>query len=354
MTFNEIIQALNSRLQKTFGKPLTPIEVEILEAAWENQTFADVANRLYMAEGYIRNVASRLWRKLSELCGQPISKANFRGAIAHLINTEHLEPSIKATIMIIDDLAANLELLSQLLTEQQYRVRTMISGHMALRSIRNNPPDLILLDIKMPDMDGFTVCTTLKNEAAIAEIPVIFLSAVNEVFDKVKAFEMGAVDYITKPFESIEVLKRVETQLTLLRQNQQLKAEIEQHLQSEMLLYQSRALLANVLNAAPDGIAAAQAVRDLGTGQVVNLQCVLANPQFAQMLGQPQRALMGDRSLKDRFDCLAPDLFAACLNVIDTGEAIETTLELETQVAKLWVTKLADGITLTLRAIQSV
>ncbi|NEO86421.1 MAG: response regulator [Spirulina sp. SIO3F2] len=350
MTIDDIIQVLNSRFEATLGKSLTPTEVEILEAAWDNRAYSDVASRLYISEGYIKNVASRLWQRLSDLCGETISKANFRGIIAAFVDIDRFNPSIKATVMIIDDLAANLDLLSQLLTEQQYRVRTLTSGKMALRSIRNNPPDLILLDIKMPEMDGFAVCETLKQEEPLAEIPIIFLSAVDEVFDKVKAFELGAVDYITKPFQAIEVLKRVETQLTLLRQHQQLKAEIDEHLQSEMLLYQSRSLLANVLNAAPDGIAAAQAVRDLVTGKLVNLQCVLANPRFAEMLGQRQSDLMGDRLLKELLEGLEPGLFAACFDVITTGEALETTVELDIQTATLLVTKLADGIALTLRA----
>lgn len=350
MTIDNIIQVLNRRLEATLGKSLTPTEIEILEAAWDNRAYSDVANRLYISEGYIKNVASRLWQRLSDLCNETISKANFRGIIASFVNLEGFNPSVKGTIMIIDDLAANLDLLSQLLTEQQYRVRTMTNGTMALRSIRNNPPDLILLDIKMPEIDGFTVCETLKKDAAIASIPVIFLSAVDEVFDKVKAFELGAVDYITKPFQAIEVLKRVETQLTLLRQQQQLKAEIEEHLQSEMILYQSRSLLANVLNVSPDGIAAAQAVRDLVTGKLMDLQCVLANPQFAQMLGQRQSELMGDRYLRTLLNTLKPGLLEACLHVITTGDSFETVVQLETQTTTLLVTKLADGITLTLRS----
>ncbi|MGB3507668.1 MAG: EAL domain-containing protein [Microcoleaceae cyanobacterium] len=118
-------------------------------------------------------------------------------------------------ILIVDDTPENLRLLSGMLTKHGYNVRKAINGQMALRAVRTVPPDLILLDIMMPDIDGYEVCQQLKDNSQICEIPIIFLSALNDVFDKVKAFKVGGVDYITKPFHLEEVLARVQNQLAL-------------------------------------------------------------------------------------------------------------------------------------------
>ena len=107
----------------------------------------------------------------------------------------------KGNILVVDDIAENLHLLSDTLTEQGYDVRGVINGSMALRVAHSVLPDLILLDIKMPDMNGYEVCQRLKASESTRPIPVIFLSALNEVIDKVKAFEVGGVDYISKPFQ---------------------------------------------------------------------------------------------------------------------------------------------------------
>ncbi len=141
--------------------------------------------------------------------------------------------TVKGNILIVDDISTNLQLLAQILSEQGYKTRTAPNGQLALRSIDLTPPDLILLDIMMPTMDGYKVCQALKSSAKTKDIPVIFISALNEVFDKVKAFEVGGVDYITKPFHEQEVLARVSNQLLQRRlfleiqqQNQNLESEI--------------------------------------------------------------------------------------------------------------------------------
>ncbi len=118
-------------------------------------------------------------------------------------------------ILIVDDTPANLRLLSQLLTENGYKVRAALSGARALEAARAQVPDLILLDIMMPEMDGYVVCERLKLQPRTRDVPVIFLSALGEADDKVKAFAVGGVDYVTKPFEPREVLARVQTHLTL-------------------------------------------------------------------------------------------------------------------------------------------
>ena len=121
----------------------------------------------------------------------------------------------EGTILIVDDTPENLTLLRSMLTEKGYRVLAAINGEMALKAVRTNLPDLILLDIRMPGMDGYEVCKQLKSEEKTRKIPVIFISALNEVDDKVKALSLGGVDYITKPFQAEEVLARIKTHLAL-------------------------------------------------------------------------------------------------------------------------------------------
>ncbi len=128
-----------------------------------------------------------------------------------------------ATILVVDDTPANVRLLVGLLKDQGYTVRPARSGQHALTVAQTNPVDLLLLDIKMPEMDGYEVCRRLKAQETTHDIPIIFLSALNDTFDKVKAFEVGGVDYITKPFQPEEVLARVETHLSLRRMHRQLQ-----------------------------------------------------------------------------------------------------------------------------------
>jgi two-component system sensor histidine kinase/response regulator len=138
---------------------------------------------------------------------QPISSGAYgpplSAAVAH------------SDIMIVDDNPANLMLLEDMLTRQGHEVRSFPLGRLALAAARRTPPDLILLDINMPELNGYEVCELLKSSAELSDIPVIFLSALNETQDKVKAFESGAVDYISKPFQFEEVHARVETHLKL-------------------------------------------------------------------------------------------------------------------------------------------
>jgi len=135
--------------------------------------------------------------------------------------------------MIVDDNPANLKLLEDMLSQQGHEVRSFPLGRLALAAAMNNPPDLILLDINMPEMDGYTVCQRLKSTERLADIPIVFLSALNDTQDKVKAFRSGAVDYISKPFQFEEVHARVETHLklhdlqrTLKLQNERLEAAV--------------------------------------------------------------------------------------------------------------------------------
>lgn len=126
-------------------------------------------------------------------------------------------------VMIIDDTPENLRILSQMLAGNGYRVFTFPSGKLALNAATKNPPDIILLDIKMPEMDGYEVCRHLKADAKLRDIPVLFLSAMSASMDKVAAFQAGGVDYIAKPFELEEVMARISTHLTIAHQRRWLK-----------------------------------------------------------------------------------------------------------------------------------
>jgi signal transduction histidine kinase len=134
----------------------------------------------------------------------------------------------KGNILLVDDIPANLQVLTQMLTEQGYKIRPTTSGQLALKSIQVTLPDLVLLDIQMPEMNGYEVCEKLKADDKTRDLPVIFISALSEVFDKVKAFSVGGVDYVTKPFQAEEVLARVETHLKIHQLQQQLMTKNEE------------------------------------------------------------------------------------------------------------------------------
>ncbi|WP_016950382.1 diguanylate cyclase domain-containing protein [Anabaena sp. PCC 7108] len=164
----------------------------------------------------------------------------------------------KANLLVVDDHPDNLRTLSAILSQQGYKVRKAISGEVALDTVKIEAPDLILLDIKMPTIDGYSVCSILKQNHETRHIPVIFLSSLDAVADKVKGFEVGGVDYITKPFQAEEVLIRVQHQLTIVRQsqelyqhNQLLSKEIEERKQTEAKL-QLLLKTINLVNQAPN------------------------------------------------------------------------------------------------------
>ncbi|MBN1887666.1 MAG: hybrid sensor histidine kinase/response regulator [Thermoflexales bacterium] len=133
-------------------------------------------------------------------------------------------------ILIVDDTPANLHALSAILRDE-YAVRCVTSGKAVLRAAQADPPALILLDIRMPGMDGYEVCQRLKSESSTRDIPIIFISALDSTEDKVKAFEAGGVDYITKPFQEAEVLARVKTHLTLRQLQVNLERLVRQRTQ---------------------------------------------------------------------------------------------------------------------------
>ncbi len=163
------------------------------------------------------------------------------------MNTLKTEPK-KGDILVVDDRIENVNLLADMLTENGYEVRQVLSGKQALQVVEYDPPELILLDIMMPKMDGYEVCEQIKKNPDLINIPIIFLSAKNNIFDKVKAFQVGGIDYITKPFFLPEVLCRVETHLTIYRHKNILAKEITEKIKVQKQLETANQQLQKLAN----------------------------------------------------------------------------------------------------------
>ena len=180
----------------------------------------------------------------------PRSKQRHLKATSHNPMPENRQDAPKADILVVDDTPENIRLLSKILLNQGYSVRQAINGTTALKAAQTLLPDLILLDINMPDMNGYEVCEHLKSDPHTASTPVMFLSALDETADKVKAFRVGGVDYIPKPFQVEEVLARIENQLTiqqlqtqLHKQNGQLQQALRDLKQAEAQLIQKEKMV---------------------------------------------------------------------------------------------------------------
>lgn len=139
------------------------------------------------------------------------------------MNEDRKPTSMTEEILVVNDTPASLRLMSELLTHHGYHVRPAVSGALALKSVAAKTPDLILLDVSMPGMDGYEVCRRLKADAKSSHIPVIFTSAFGDTSQKVTGFEAGGIDYITKPIEAEEVLARVRTHLRLRQAEEALR-----------------------------------------------------------------------------------------------------------------------------------
>lgn len=154
------------------------------------------------------------------------------------MSSADLFPTIHpGTVLVVDDNPNNLSVLVSLLRESGYRTLVAVDGESAIAQITYAKPDIILLDVMMPGIDGFETCKRLKANPDSAEIPVIFMTALSDTIDKVKGFNLGAVDYITKPFEHEEVLARLHTHLTIQNLNLSLKQEIEERKRAEKALW---------------------------------------------------------------------------------------------------------------------
>ena len=205
---------------------------------------------------------------------------------------------LQANILIVDDTPDNLRLLMNILAKQNYNVRLAPNGPRALSTVEALPPDLILLDIKMPNMSGYEVCERLKADDRARDIPVLFLSALDEMEDKLKGFEVGGVDYITKPFQTQEVLARVRTHLKI----QQLQRQFQEQ---NTLLDEQNARFRALSEATFEGII----LHD--NGQILDV-----NQRIEEIFGHRHAELIGKHIL----NVIAPDCHATVSAHIRDGD----------------------------------
>jgi len=251
-------------------------------------------------------------------------------------------------VLVVDDQPSNLRFLSKLLTAQGYQVYQAICGQLALNVAIAHCPDLILLDIRMPEMNGYEVCRRLKATAETEQIPVIFLSVLDEMNDKLQAFRVGGADYITKPFQVEEVLARIDKQVGLQKLQQQLK---EQNYQ----LQQSQSLLASILNSSLDGVVAYSAVRN-SEGNIVDFQWLLINPAAEKFYGLLLNEIVGKNLLAELSQVRNNGLFDLYVSVVETGETVDREFSYEHERDTIvWLhivaVKLNDGLAVTFRNI---
>lgn len=269
--------------------------------------------------------------------------------------------AFRKDILVVDDTPTNLRLLFDALTAEGYRVRCAKTGRLALAGAQIDPPDLVLLDIRMPQMSGYEVCQQLKADARTAEIPVIFLSVLDEAGDKVRAFELGGVDYISKPFHISEVLARIryqfdvrQRQRQLNQENNHLRWETEVYEQTVAQLEQACQLLTEVLNSLGDGVAALKTVRD-DQGKIVDFEWLLANLALTQWLGQASETLVGQAFSQNLLPWPDIDWLEQFIQVVETSSVLSHELLHQERPDPLWaevaISKLQDGVVATLKDI---
>ncbi|MGK7923394.1 MAG: response regulator [Trichodesmium sp.] len=247
--FDELLALAEELTQQKMNQNFSDLQRTVLLTTLQGNrmTYDQIAEECGYSPKYLKqDIAPKLWQLLSEVLDIKITKSNIRATLEKKLETKipdqppvaesslslsfspvssspvDLSPvssssvlsfSEKGNILLVDDQPENLKLLSDLLEEQGYEVQQAINGVIALQAIAVGCPDVILLDINMPQLDGYTVCQKLKANPTTQDIPVIFVSALDEAWDKVKAFSVGGSDYISKPFKTVEVLARVENQL---------------------------------------------------------------------------------------------------------------------------------------------
>ena len=215
----------------------------------------------------------------------------------------------RANILVVDDTLANLELLEEILGFQGYEVRTATSGEMALRSVSLHIPDLILLDVMMPGIDGYETCRVFKANKEIEKVPIIFLSAKSESADKIRGFEMGGLDYITKPFDVQELLMRIKT-----------------HLRLYFLQYEYK----RMLDIVDEHIMMLTTDLDGEITTISELYCQISEFTKEEMLGKTHRVLRN----KDQVGTMYADIW----NMVSSGKSWKGELKKETKRGKFfWV-----------------
>ncbi|MGL5942909.1 MAG: diguanylate cyclase [Waterburya sp.] len=266
---------------------------------------------------------------------------------------------LQEQILIVDDLPGNIRILSSLLSKQGYKVSSATDGKMALAMIETESPDLILLDIVIPLIDGYQVCHILKSQEQTRHIPIIFLSGLDSEVDKIKAFKVGGIDYITKPFFIEEVVFRVKAQLASFKQQKQfrqiLSEQVIERQVAEEELHKSRALLTGVLNSSLDGVAAFEAIRDR-QGRIIDFRWLIANPVAAMTVGGTSESLRGKRLfVEESPGHLFDGLFNLFVQVVETCTVLEKEYYYNSDALKAWfqivAVKLGDGFAMTFRDI---
>ena len=262
-------------------------------------------------------------------------------------------------ILIVDDSLENLRLLSSLLAREGYKVISATDGSMALSTIKEEPPDLILLDVMIPEMDGYEVCQYLKSQKQTRHIPIIFLSGLDSELDKVEAFRVGAVDYVTKPFYTEEVIFRVKAQLSIINDQKRLQQLLQEQIIErnivERELNKSRTLLTGVLHSSLDGMAAFEAIRDR-QGKIIDFCWLIANPVAAMTVGGTIQSLQGKRLFVEGTPGhLFDGLFNAFVQVVESCTVLEKEHYYDSLSLKAWfqivAVKLGDGFAMTFRDI---
>lgn len=214
-------------------------------------------------------------------------------------------------ILVVDDTPASLKLLTEILTEGGYRVRPASSGRLALRSAAAEVPDLILLDVLMPDIDGYEVCTRLKRDQKTQNVPIIFISSLDQTVDRVKGFQAGGIDFISKPFQPEEILARVRTHLSirdlqkqLESQNAALEREVIERKQKEDELKRYQENLEDIVRSRTEELDQFFALNlDLLSIVSKDGRFIRLNPEWEHTLGYPVDELKGKKFI----DYVHPD-----------------------------------------------
>ena len=261
-------------------------------------------------------------------------------------------------ILVVDDSPDNLRLLSSLLIKEGCRVNCVADGEMALHAIRGKLPDLIILDVLIPTIDGYKLCQILKASDRTKHIPIIFISSLDSEDDKVQAFQLGAADYITKPFFPQEVLARIKNHLTVsLNKQRWLKRVHHEIREKEVLeekLNQSNALLTGVMSSSLDGVAAFEAERNRW-GKIVDFRWLVANPTAMMTVNETNETLPGTL-LYDRRQLvghLFEGLFELFVQVVENCTVMnkEHYYQEDNSWFHIVAVKLNDGFAMTFRDI---
>lgn len=264
------------------------------------------------------------------------------------------ESKKKASILLIEFLPEKIILLKKLLIKIGYKVQTIPQNETPFRTIQIQQPDLILLNVEMPDFNSYELCKKIKSDDYFSNISIIFMNGLNRNIDPVKIFNARGDDYIIFPFEKIELEKKIKNLLTIQEQKNLLDIEIEKRKKIQEILYSSKNLLDSILDSSLDGIAAFQCVRHLETQKIAGFRCLVINSIMAQIFNRNRTEIIGTIITKDLIDKINSTIFEDIINVIKTGKPLEIDF-LNSSNKPLWyhlvAVKLDDGFAITIRDI---